>query len=227
LIHNHPGSGPFSSADLGVFSFRDVTGIVVSKEYVYKITPIKGNPKCPWGKSLLVVDDFKATYAQRANKYSRIYSPKAEAELAPFKKAWTEGRLPWEEYKRKYDIVSQELSNRIQHEVLTELSKDWGFTYERIPVSEAGMNLPPVLEAITRKGNVPITTYLNPATLSDPVKYKSIYLRKMFNGDKELYNFFVELYKKAGEEGAFFPINIAWIRFREVYVEVEEGWEKK
>lgn len=73
---------------------------------------------------------------------------------------------------------------------------------------------------------VPVTTFQDPTTLSDPVKYRSIYLRKMFNGDKELYSFFVGLYKEAKKARAFFPVTIAWIKFRETYKETDEGWEK-
>ena len=62
--------------------------------------------------------------------------------------------------------------------------------------------------------------------MADPRKLKTLYLRKIFLGDKEIYDEFLKLYDKYVEEGSAIPEERAWIDFHQLYRVNEEGeWE--
>jgi len=66
--------------------------------------------------------------------------------------------------------------------------------------------------------------------MADPreKRTKSLYM-KVFFGDKDLYNEFLELYDAAVDDGSVNPEGVAMIHFRDKYVEIDEkpGWVEK
>lgn len=50
---------------------------------------------------------------------------------------------------------------------------------------------------------------------------------KVLGRRKDLMRFWEECLFRAEEEGAAFPREIAWIYFREVYTETEDGWTER
>lgn len=59
----------------------------------------------------------------------------------------------------------------------------------------------------------------------DPRKEKK-FLLKVFGGDREVYKDFLKFYDEAVAEGSVIPQELAWIRFREVYQEMEKGFAR-
>jgi len=230
VIHNHPSSSSFSYPDIVTSSaLRVKYSIVVSKEHIYKAVPDLENPNCPWGKSDFTIISFRSKCEVFDSKIRPKYRKRIDKEIEIYKEKYSKGEINAYELAKMEDKITLKHTHDYSEEMMKFIVDNFGFKYEKIPVAESGWNLPQVIESIIKeqKGE-PVTTYTNPFTLSDPIKYKNIYLRHMFGGDKELYKFFVSLWKKAKEENAFFPINIAWIRFREVYKETDDGeWEKR
>ena len=62
--------------------------------------------------------------------------------------------------------------------------------------------------------------------MADPRKLRKYYM-KVFHKNVELYNEFLSLYDEAQKEGSAIPEQLAMIRFRERYVEGDEGWVEK
>jgi len=62
--------------------------------------------------------------------------------------------------------------------------------------------------------------------LDDPKK-KRFFIKHFFAKDKTLYDVWKKFYDAAVKEFAAIPENIAWIKFRELYIELPDGtWRK-
>ena len=59
---------------------------------------------------------------------------------------------------------------------------------------------------------------------SNPIKFKKFYKRHIFNKNKEAYNDFVKAYERALSEGRMFAVDVAWIYFREDWIEGDQDW---
>ena len=62
--------------------------------------------------------------------------------------------------------------------------------------------------------------------MADPRTNKKYYM-KVLNKDLELFKVFLSLYDEAVKEGSQIPEDVAWIRFRERYVNTDEGWKER
>ena len=62
--------------------------------------------------------------------------------------------------------------------------------------------------------------------MPNPRTQKKIFL-KAFNGNQQLLDFYTKLYDEAVANGSEIPDVVAWIKFREVYVELPESWSKR
>lgn len=59
--------------------------------------------------------------------------------------------------------------------------------------------------------------------MANPRKLRKYYM-KMFFKNIDLYNEFLALYDEAVKEQSTIPEEVAWIRFRDKYIEGEEEW---
>ena len=62
--------------------------------------------------------------------------------------------------------------------------------------------------------------------MADPRKLRKYYM-KVFFKNVDLYNEFLALYDQAVKEGSTIPEEVAMIRFREIWIEGDEGWIEK
>jgi len=62
--------------------------------------------------------------------------------------------------------------------------------------------------------------------MANPRELRKYYM-KLFQKNVEQYNEFLGLYDEAVKEGSAIPEQLAMIRFRERYVEGDEGWIEK
>lgn len=64
--------------------------------------------------------------------------------------------------------------------------------------------------------------------MSDPreKRAKSLYM-KIFFGDKDLYDEFLQLYDAAVADGSVSPEDVAMIHFRDKYQETDDGWTER
>ena len=53
------------------------------------------------------------------------------------------------------------------------------------------------------------------------------YYMKVFYGNEELFKIFLKFYDEAVKEGAAVPEDVAWVRFREHYIDTDEGWVRR
>jgi len=62
--------------------------------------------------------------------------------------------------------------------------------------------------------------------MADPRELKKYYM-KVFHRNMAIYKEFLKLYDQAKKEGARFPEDVAWVRFREQYIDTDEGWVRR
>jgi len=62
--------------------------------------------------------------------------------------------------------------------------------------------------------------------MANPRKLKKYYM-KVFYGNEAIYKEFLKFYDQAVEEGSSIPEDVAWVRFREQYIDTDEGWVRR
>ena len=60
----------------------------------------------------------------------------------------------------------------------------------------------------------------------NPRKLRKYYM-KVFYGNKELFKVFLRFYDEAVKEGSVVPEDVAWVQFREQYIDTDEGWVRR
>ena len=62
--------------------------------------------------------------------------------------------------------------------------------------------------------------------MSDPHLRRRVFM-KAFGQNQQLLDFYIKLYDEAVAAGSTIPDVVAWIKFREVYIETPGGWTKR